>query len=186
MHRFTSIAALALVALCGEVGSAQTSTPITFQPSLYAGVALPTGDNSNFLNSGFTIGGGLDLHTMTAPLSWRAEVSYTRFGVQDNGFGVNEHLSDVSGRANAVLSVPGMGLSPYLIGGIGAYNVTDTQSDPQFGNTSTSETDFGWNIGAGIDFPIGEIAGRLEVRYHSINMGGGNLTYVPITFGIRF
>lgn len=185
MRKLIPVAALALVAIGGEVSSAQTATPITFQPSIYAGAALPTGDTGDGLNTGYTIGAGLDIHTMTAPLSWRAEASYTNFGAEGGG----GSISDISGRANAVLSMPTTGFSPYAIGGVGIYHA---KASADFGGGVTgseSENDFGWNIGAGIDFPIGEIAGRLEVRYNHVSNvfdSGTAYTYVPITFGIRF
>jgi len=184
MRKLIPVAALALVALGGEVSSAQTvANPITFQPSVFAGVALPTGDFGSGVNTGYTLGAGLDLHTGTAPLSWRADASYSSFGAQGGG----ATISDFSGRANAVLSMPSTGFSPYAIGGIGIYHVNASVDFGSGFSGSTSENDFGWNIGAGIDFPIGEIAGRLEVRYNSVNLSDNSkYTYVPITFGIRF
>jgi outer membrane protein with beta-barrel domain len=185
MRKLIPVAALALVAIGGEVSSAQTASPMKFSPSLYAGAAIPTGDLGDALNTGFTVGGGLDLHTGPSPLSWRGEVAYTRYTAKDDGSGFDEHFSDLSGRVNAVLGMPATGFAPYVIGGVGLYHLTASASGGGF-TGSASDNKFGWNIGAGIDMPIGEIAGRLEVRYHRVSEDNGSYTYVPITFGIRF
>ncbi len=185
MRKLIPVAALALVAIGGEVSSAQTASTMSFRPSLYAGAAIPTGDIGNSLNTGFTVGGGLDLHTGPSPLSWRGEVSYTRYNAKDDGSGTTGNFSDVSGRVNAVVGMPATGFAPYLIGGVGIYHLSASETNSGF-TLSTSDNKFGWNIGAGVDMPIGDIAGRLEVRYNSVSEDGGNYTYVPITFGIRF
>ncbi|MDB4899163.1 MAG: hypothetical protein JWN53_971, partial [Gemmatimonadetes bacterium] len=76
------------------------------------------------------------------------------------------------------------GASPYLIGGVGAYNVK-----ADFGNNGTngnnSQTEAGFNVGGGIRFPLGLLSTFLEARYHK-TLGDSNTQYVPITFGINF
>ena len=99
--------------------------------------------------------------------------------------GATGNSSDVSGRINAVLGIPSIIVSPYLIGGLGIYHLMSSGSSS--GVTSSASTNkFGWNIGAGIDLPLLVFAGRLEARYHSVSTDGGNYAYVPVTVGIRF
>jgi opacity protein-like surface antigen len=184
MRKLIAVAGVALVAAGSGVAGAQT--PVTFAPSVNVGVAFPTGDTGDGLNTGFTVGVGLDAHVPTMPVSWRAEAQYTRFGASDDGSnGVDASLSDVSGRINAVLPLPATGMGPYLIGGIGIYHVKATASQNNV-SISTSDNKFGWNIGAGLDLPLGTFKGRIEARYHSVSMDGGNYTYVPVTIGFRF
>ena len=178
-------AALALVALGSTVAAAQS--PVSMKPSIFAGVALPTGDNSNGLNTGFTAGAAVDLGGLLLPVGLRAEGSYSYFGLKDDGLGDTGNVSDVSGRINAVFGIPSLVIKPYVIGGIGLYHVMTSLNSSINGNFSDSNNKFGWNIGAGIDLPLVGFAARLEARYHSVSMDtGGNYTYVPITLGIRF
>jgi opacity protein-like surface antigen len=178
------IPALALVALGSAAAAAQS--PVSMKPSIFAGVALPTGDNSNGLNTGFTAGAAVDLGAPLVPVGLRAEGSYSYFGLKDDLQGDTGNSSDVSGRINAVLSIPSIVLTPYLIGGIGIYHLMTSQNSAINGNFSDSSNNFGWNIGAGIDLPLVGFAARLEARYHSVSTDFGNYTYVPITLGIRF
>jgi len=175
MRKLIPVVALALVAVAGEASSAQS--PVTFQPSINAGISLPTGTLSSSFNTGYTAGAALDMHFAVVPLGWRAEASYTHMGL--NIPGVTAATNDVSGRLNAVLHLPMVLVSPYVIGGFGMYHVSSTGS--------ASETKPGWNAGLGFDVPLGPIGGRIEARYHSISADNGQrYTYMPITFGVRF
>lgn len=173
-----------LVVLAAGAQTAQAQVPSvvpSVKPSLYAGLAVPTGDFKNSSNSGYTVGGALDLTLPVMPLAWRGEVSYTNFGIKD-AFGGGS-TSDVSGRVNAVLPMHLIVATPYIIGGVGYYHVTVSPT----GLGSSSQNKFGFNVGAGIDFPLGLLAARVEARYNHVSMdGGGTYSYVPITFGIRF
>ena len=184
MRKLIPAAALALVALGSAVAPAQSV--VSMKPSIFAGVALPTGDNTG-LNTGVTAGAAVDLGGLMLPVGLRAEGSYSYFGLKDDGLGDTGNVSDVSGRINAVFGIPSLIISPYLIGGIGLYHVMTSFTSPSAGSFSDSNNKFGWNIGAGIDLPLVGFAARLEARYHSVSMDtGGNYTYVPITLGIRF
>ena len=186
MRTLFSVALLALVTLGSEVGSAQSI--VTIKPSIFAGAAFPTGDNRNALNTGFTAGAGADLGALLLPIGLRADASYTQFGLKNNGSGSTGNSSDVSGRINAVLGIPSIVVSPYLIGGVGFYHIMTSVLAPVLngGSLSGSSNKFGWNIGAGIDLPLIAFAGRLEARYHSVSTDGGRYTYLPVTVGIRF
>jgi opacity protein-like surface antigen len=183
MRKLMAVAGVALVVMGSQVAAAQT--PVTFAPSVNVGVAFPTGDTGDGLNTGFTLGVGLDARVPTMPVSFRGEAQYTRFGASNDNSGVDANLSDVSGRLNVVLPLPATGIAPYLIGGIGIYHVKASGSSNGF-TVSTSDDKFGWNIGAGLDLPFGTLKGRIEARYHSVSMEGSNYTYLPVTIGFRF
>lgn len=182
MRKLLPAAVLALVALGSQVASAQS-----FKPSVFGSVVLPTGDAGNSFNTGFMAGAAADVG-LSMPVSWRAEASYARFGLKNDGSGDAGNSSDVSGRINAVFSLPSMGVSPYIIGGGGLYHVMSSFTSPSLnGPVDLSSNRFGWNVGAGIDMQVASIPARIEARYHSVSMdGGGKYTYMPITFGIRF
>lgn len=180
---------LGALAISASTLSAQAARPTTvsFHPSVSAGIAMPTGDTKDGMKTGYTVNGGIDLD-MGMPVAWRAEVGYSHFEAD----GIDGSLSDFSGRANAVFKIPGAVLTPYFIGGVGMYRVKATVDcsviDPTCSGTdiSNSENKFGWNVGAGVDLPLGALASRIEARYHSVSMDGGTYTYLPVTFGIRF
>jgi opacity protein-like surface antigen len=181
MRKLLPAAVLALVAFGTEVASAQS-----FKPSVFGSVVLPTGDIGNSLNTGFMAGAAADV-SLSMPVSWRAEASYARFGLKNDGSGDTGSSSDVSGRINAVFSLPSMGVSPYIIGGGGLYHVMTSFTSPGVVSADLSSNRFGWNVGAGIDMQVASVPARIEARYHSVSMdGGGKYTYMPITFGIRF
>jgi len=79
----------------------------------------------------------------------------------------------------------------YFIGGIGFYGVDlggeDAEEFEEFiGEEIDSETEFGFNLGAGINLPLTGFSTFIEARWHSINTEDENTTYIPIVFGIRF
>ena len=110
----------------------------------------------------------------------------------------------------------------YFVGGVGVYNRPVSVTTPALGFvppycdpwwyvcwpggfvevdqaiTSRSSTDFGINVGAGINFSIkGDVSAYFEVRYHYIfgpelknnagqSVGKANGQFLPLTFGIRF
>jgi hypothetical protein len=71
---------------------------------------------------------------------------------------------------------------PYLIGGLGVYNINFDLAGVD------SETKFGINAGAGFTVPVGQGSTRLfaEGRFHNIFTEGENLNLLPITIGIMF
>jgi hypothetical protein len=62
------------------------------------------------------------------------------------------------------------------------YNSKATGGDALEG----SSTEAGINAGAGFDFEVGGAALLIESRFHSVFTEGDNITFVPITVGIRF
>lgn len=178
-----SVFALATVAAMAT-HTAAAQSPISLRSSIFAGPAFPTGDNKNALNTGFTGGAAVDVGAPLLPLGLRADASYTYFGLQ-SGSGFSGNSSDVSGRINAVLGIPMLIVSPYVIGGLGMYHLMSSASYGGLGGSgSTNKT--GWNIGAGIDLPLLVFSARIEARYHNVSTSGGSYTYLPVTVGIRF
>jgi opacity protein-like surface antigen len=124
-----------------------------------------------------------------------------------------------SGTLDLEFRVPlGGGVHAYFLGGGGAYNTRLTFREPVFIHggyyggwdgsyycdpfmgfcgggygevnvASHSVTKFGWNAGAGLDFPLGNGASWfLEGRYHRVRVSNASIpiAYIPITIGLRF
>ena len=154
--------------------------------TLFGGAVMPTGDAGNGLNAGFTAGAALDMHVPVMPLGIRAEGSYSRFGLQGLASGVSANTSDLGFNLNAVMTLLPLPLiKPYITAGPSFSNLKVSASD---GTTSGSESEghWGYNAGGGLDFGLGPIGMRLDVRYKHISVDGGSWTSVPMTLGFRF
>lgn len=179
MIRTTARAALAAMLLTAAFAApswAQRASPITF--NIHAGAALPQGDFGDFVNTGFSLGGGLKLRPATLPFALRFDGTYSRFEYE----AVDDNFAVWSITANAELAPAA---SPfYLIGGAGFYSMSDELD---------SETDLGVNIGGGFRLPLTGFDTFIEARYHRIfnqddpDTGEPIRTnFIPIVFGISF
>ena len=154
--------------------------------TLFGGAVVPTGDAGDGLNTGLTVGGALDVHVPATAFGARFEGSWSRFGLQGLTSGVSANTTDLGFNLNAVMTVVNAGLiKPYLTAGPSYSNLKLSESDGT-NSGSASEGHFGFNAGGGIDFGLGGLGARLDVRYKHISMDGGSWTSVPVTFGIRF
>jgi hypothetical protein len=154
---------------------------------LSAGASVPTGDFGNAANSGFNLNGLVDVSVPVSPIGFRGEVGWNRFTVKG---GSSNNWDFINGTANIVLQPSTMlPAKPYLIGGLGIYNVRLSGNDitSVFGGTQ-SESRVGFNGGVGFKAGLGTLGAFLEARYVSVQgkNGSSNLNYVPVTFGITF
>jgi len=179
--RIRLLAPVAMLLLAAGAAGAQIPS-IT----LFGGAVMPTGDAGNALNAGFTAGAALDMHVPVMPLGVRVEGSYSRFGLQGLASGVSANSSDLGVNLNAVMTLVHLPLmKPYITAGPSYSNLKLSASD---GTTSGSQSEghFGYNAGGGLDFGLGPIGMRLDVRYKHISVDGGSWTSVPMTVGFRF
>ena len=178
----TIVRAAAAVAVFTAIGAAPLAaqlSPIGF--NVRAGAALPMGDLANDtdgVNTGFTLGAGLSIQPALLPVGLRFDGDYNRFGGKGLSEGVNLNIWALT--ANAVLAPA---LSPiYGIGGLGFYSANASGD----GVNTDSETELGFNVGAGFRLPLTGFNTFVEARYHSVGGEGGRTNYVPIVFGISF
>jgi hypothetical protein len=174
--------AASLLLVGASTADAQFASPVRF--NVNAGASVPVGALSDDVPGGggaelgFHLGAGLELRAPFMPVGLRFDGAYDRMGIQD----FDAAWSIWSLTANAVLSP--MASPLYFIGGIGFYgtDITGDDADPD----ADSETDFGFNLGAGFALPLTGFSAFIEGRWHSVNTEGDNLQFIPITFGIRF
>jgi hypothetical protein len=172
--------AVSLLLVSASTADAQFASPIRF--NVHAGAALPVGtladdgiDGGN-ADLGFRIGAGLELRPPLSPVGLRFDGAFDRMGIEATDLS----WTFWSITANAVLSPT---MSPlYFIGGLGFYSVDITGEDVDF----DSESELGFNLGAGFSLPLTGFSTFIEARWHSINTEGDNISYIPIVFGIRF
>lgn len=128
------------------------------------------------------------------PVGLRVEGMYHRLTGDDELLDFTDLDTRIlSGTVNAVVNFttsPVSPIRPYLIAGGGLYNTRSVGDDAPDG--AGSETDFGINGGAGLDYRIGQNVGLfLEGRYHLIFteedeiVGSSNTSIVPISLGVR-
>ena len=192
--RTTVLFSLAMLASMGSasIAQAQVTNPLKF--TVFAGAALPTGDTKDGVNMGYDVGAALDYHVPLSPFGVRAEGTYASFGAKDTGGAEDADLSDLGLNANLVFWLPNAGspVKAYLTGGPSYSRIKVSVSA---GNTDASVKDNNWgfNVGGGLDFALGALSTRLDVRYKRISSDNffdtgekGTIQYIPITFGLTF
>ena len=173
--RLKSSAALALAAtLFAAPAFAQASF------SLAAGATVPVANTADGAEVGYNAILGIGIKPPLAPLGLRIEGMFNSMSLKNTTSG---SMRTLAGIANVTLSGVGMPIPMgYLIGGLGMYN-NKLVDIPLAGD---GETDFGFNIGAGLNFPLTGFSTFLEARFHMINTANEKTTFIPITFGLKF
>ena len=141
------------------------------------GLLMPMGDYKNADKMGFIGQAGVGFPA--GPIGIRIEGDY----------GQTSHKSPTSGNSKII---GGMGaavyhfkspasITPYVLGGVGMYNVKVT-----VGSVSASETKFAFGVGAGLEMKMTSMSLYLEAKYMNIATSGSATTFIPITVGLRF
>ncbi|MEX2154794.1 MAG: outer membrane beta-barrel protein [Gemmatimonadaceae bacterium] len=175
--RLMSRAALAVAAILFAAPALHAQTSF----SLAAGATMPLGTTGDAYDVGYNATLGVGVKPPLAPLGVRIEGMFNSMEGKSNTPGVRM----LAGIVNATLSGVGMPIPmAYLIGGLGMYNSKATNLPT--GLTADAETDFGFNIGAGLNIPLTGFGTFIEARYHHIPVEGGSVKFVPISVGIKF
>jgi opacity protein-like surface antigen len=176
--RLSSRAALILAAtLIAAPAYAQTSF------SVAAGASVPVGTTSDGYNMGYAAILGIGIKPPLSPLGLRLEGMLNSMETKNPTFAGFKALRTLAGVANVTLSGVGTPLPMgYLIGGVGMY--AQQATDACATCSTDTETDLGFNVGAGINFPLTGFSTFLEARFHYIS--DTKQKFVPITFGLKF
>jgi len=169
MRRSTVLLALALML-----------TPVAAQAQVQilagAGVTNPISDLKNVTDVGWHAMAGMQLSIATLPVGLRADGGYHSFGEQ----GTNPQMNVLSGALSLVVKLPGVGLSPYLLGGMGIYRTSLANT----GLDSTSDT--GFHAAFGVDIGAIGFGGFAELRGVNVSTeGSGNFRFLTATLGVR-
>ncbi len=114
---------------------------------------------SNDIGSGFVVGAGVDLGSLTTNLHLRPDIGY--WSVKKSVSGFNISFSDFSVNANVVYQITSAGkMTPfYLGGGLGLNSVSSEAVIPSFfgfggGTVKATDSKFGINLLGGAGIPI--------------------------------
>jgi opacity protein-like surface antigen len=142
-----------------------------------------------------SMGGGLAFgagywRSASPSVQWGVEASYDNLGSveYDNGDTPDNTVSGSLFRVTPALRMNfGSMVGPnfFAQGGAGIYNVSADVEDSIFGEDSQSNSEFGFNLGAGVGFPVGPST-RMNVQgqYHSVATEGESTNYLAFRAGI--
>jgi len=159
-----------------------TAASAQWNPSLVVklGANVPIGDFGDATNLGYTVGIGGEFRKRTTPVGFRLELDFYENEIEHS----DVKWRHFAGIANATYQAPSSNL--YLIGGLGVYR-SYFDFDNQFDDDNDfSETNLGLNGGAGLRFNLTDFSTFVEARFHHQFSDGGGITFLPITFGVRF
>jgi len=131
--------------------------------SLGGGVSMPSTDGAE---NGWHALGAATFALPALPIGVRADVMYTAF----------DGASILGVNADAKWNILPGPLSPYAIGGL-SWGSTSIEA------LDESQSDFGYNFGAGLDFGISKLSFFAEYRW--VTLGDGD-AISPLTVGLRF
>ena len=176
MKRVISLFAAVAMTVVVSATAAEAQMPIRF--GVAGGVSIPTGDGSDDVETGFHGQVMLGFGMIALPVKLRADVSYHKWSGKDGTLieGIDQRV--ISGALNANIGLGGIGVKPYVSGGLGVYNSKVEDLD--------AETDFGINGGVGLEFSLTGMSTFLEARYVNVFTEGESTKFIPITFGILF
>ena len=196
---FRVVLVVSSLLVCSAVSRAQGT------PGFHIGVAgsalIPVEDQQDVFNTGWSATLLFPINFGTSPIGIRFDGSYGELTTKSSlvGFQGDGKSRIISGTFNLVIG-PHLGVvQPYIIGGVGAYDLRFSGQEVDTGNLfADSSTRFGWNVGAGLSFCVGSTTQIfVEGRYTSISLdsnrftdsihtGGHRFTLVPVNLGIIF
>lgn len=156
MKRFVFVSGLALLF---------AAAPAAAQVSVYGGggAAFPSGDDLDGVDSGLQLVGGVVVD-VSSMLSIYAEGQWGRHDVEDEGETGTANPSALMAGLLLGFSPANSPIEPYVFAGLGLQSVSlEADESP----VSVDDRTFGWQLGAGIGFPLGSLNGFAEGRYQA-------------------
>ena len=146
-----------------------------FHIGLSGGADFPVGDQENVYDMGWNGTLMFDWMFGTSPFGVRLDGSYHQLKVKNElePLFLDGEARLLDGTFNFVFGPHFGGFQPYILGGVGIYDVRFSGQDVINGGLEfkVSDTRFGWNAGTGFAFCVsGDVHIFLEGRYHSIDL----------------
>ena len=146
-----------------------------FHIGLSGGADFPVGDQENVYDMGWNGTLMFNWNFGTSPFGVRLDGSYHQLKVKNElePLFLDGEARLLDGTFNFVFGPHFGGFQPYILGGVGIYDVRFSGQDVFNGGLEfkVSDTRFGWNAGTGFAFCVsGDVHIFLEGRYHSIDL----------------
>lgn len=183
MNRFVR-ASFTMVAAALAFSAADAQAQIGF--SVAGGPSFPLGDAGDMLDMGYHAKVAASFKLPVLPIGLEADAMWNQFDYS-NAEDANTRI--LSGSLNAVINLPTPVITPYIIGGVGMYNV---KADVEGIEDSEGTTEFGINAGIGVRLGLVGLGGVFaEARLHNVfgeseGEESGSTRFVPVSLGIRF
>jgi opacity protein-like surface antigen len=185
------VASSALVAQPASFGAAN-SRPVRLLVG--GGANVPIGDFGDSYDAGFNVQGALLINLGGFPLRLRTDVQYARMPLKElaatvagSAYG-EENATLFGGLLNLTLPLGVGPVRPYVMAGLGAFNVDPAQLTAA---AAESSLEFAINGGAGLQIRLLGIDAFVEARLSNIFTDKGaidtkSIQMLPITFGLIF
>lgn len=194
----SALALFGLAALPAGASAQRMSQQHMVRIGLAGGVVVPVSDAKNALKTGVHAQ-GFALLNLLPSIPLRLNLGYQKLDLktvlgsaQQTAIpsGTTDILSGVAGTQIELLHGP---LRPYIVAGVGGFNVKNS-INPTSGTTtsvSNSQFKFGVDGGAGIALGVGRLSAFVEGKVQNIYTEKGainlkNIQTVPVSFGIMF
>lgn len=173
MNRFVR-ASFTMVAAALAFSAADAQAQIGF--SVAGGPSFATGDFGEPLDMGYHAKVAASFSIPVLPIGLEADAMWNHFDVSES----EESGRILSGSLNAMINLPTPGITPYIVGGVGYYDMKGSDADE-------SVSDFGINGGVGVRLGLVGLGGVFaEARLHNIFTEGESSRFIPVSVGIRF
>ena len=163
------------------MGATFAQRPIAI--GIAGGLSAPQGRLGDNSEIGWHALATLGLSSPMVPHGIRVDLAYNRFAFSQTGGDVSrlgyQGIGSLTGNLLYRLPLTNSPVSPYLIGGMGAYRSRCSDT-----GVCVGDTEFGWNAGLGTKLYLLRLRSFLEVRYHRTERLGTTLRFIPVTLGI--
>lgn len=167
------------MALWAAALAAVPAAAVAQRPSLLVGGGLtsPIGDFKDVADGGYHLSLGVQMALPSLPVGVRLDGSYHRLPAPTVAF---EDPRVLGGALDVVFDLPGEGLVPYMLIGVGRYRI-------EAGALGVTQAVIRNGFQGGFGVNLGTIAfgGFAEIRYVQINGDGSAAKYIPLTIGVR-
>jgi hypothetical protein len=176
---------LALLGLIGLAGSsslqAQTESTSRANFGIGGGVTFPTGNFKNAFKTGWNAQAMVGFALPSLPIELRVDGQYNQNSLKAGLGSGKAKTFGALGSGVYHFGESTMPFRPYVIGGLGFYNVKFSGAAG-----SSSETKFALGGGLGANFGVGTVHAFVEGRYISVFTSGSHTNFIPLTVGVRF
>jgi opacity protein-like surface antigen len=191
---------LSLFLFMSAAGIASAQGAPGFRFGITGGADFPLQDQSDVYKTGWNGGLLFAINFGDTPFGLRFQATYDEMHLKEFALFPNASGKTriIAGVGDLVIGARHGAVQPYLIGGVGAYDLRFSGQDFSDNPFSDSTTRFGWNAGGGLAFPLGSTSRMfVEARYtsvsvdsdrfsNSIHTGGTRFTFLPVNLGFVF